>query len=136
MVITSFVVISNVEIKIADYIYSFIYLNHIKTKYTTLYGNIYMEGGGGGGGARGWSCHKSQIFRITNHNYSQTFQMLQSESQRMAQRILKSQVADKSICKFTDHRFFLFGHHRSQTIPLSQVIDLFSAFSQITDFKK
>ena len=66
-------------------------------------------GGGWGEGAcreaRGGSCHKSQRLKIYNHK-SQTFQKLQSQSHRLAQRILKSQVTDKLFCKFTDHRVF------------------------------
>ena len=65
----------------------------------------FTRGAGRRGKARGGSCHRSQRFKINNHK-SQTFQMLQSQSQRMAQRILKSQVTDKLFCKFTDHRVF------------------------------
>ena len=72
----------------------------------------------GGGGERGVL---SQITEIQN--------------QRMAQRILKSQVTDNLFCKFTDHRVFYLAitDHRQYLCHKS---DLFSVFSQITDFKK
>ena len=76
----------------------------------------------GGGGARGESCHKSQGFKNNNHK-SQTSQMLQSQSQRMALKLLKSQVTDK----FTDYRVFYLAITDNTSVTSHRLI--FSLFT-------
>ena len=88
-------------------------------------------------------CRQRQpLFRPLNggggrprEGFSQTHQNHQTQSQRMAQRILKSQVTDKLFCKFTDHRVFNLAI-TDNTQYLCLKLQTFSAFSQITDVKK
>ena len=68
--------------------------------------------------------------------------MLQSQSQRMEQRILKSQVTGKLFCKFTDHRVFFFiiiiiwPSQITGNTSVTSLRLIFNLFTNHSDFKK